>query len=293
MNFNPALAALSMPTIQQQKNAMDHSEAMYQRNELFHQEIPLAGVVGCNMKIMGENVAMTYLKQVNYDVAQGCLDLWRNSTKHYENIITDGRHTVSFGFYVDDSLTGGGRIWCTQTFGTFDGNAEVEPHCALFGSTEAPATPPNPTPTLAPTPMSTSTPTPTAISSFIASPTATYTQARADLSVQRGYEFLTKPFGYQEKSYWVLPAGGHIATDITCFNGKTVRIRVKAQGSSTCAKVTFDDKDLGSYKVPSGETVLIYKEIPTCNGAKRLRIDNLGDAKLEIRRAAVAPVPSG
>jgi len=108
------LPPLQMGTKAMLANAIQHSKAMYSRQNIYHQPVEQGVYVGsgsCNAMISGENVAMNFVSGANDDVASKCCEQWRKSPGHYQNIVANNLNVV-IGIYTSPD----GKVWCTQTF---------------------------------------------------------------------------------------------------------------------------------------------------------------------------------
>lgn len=93
-------------------NAIKHSKVMASRHNIFHQPIGQGVYVGsCRAMLTGENVAQNFMRQ-SADAAALCVEQWRTSPPHYENIVNRENLNMVVGIYID----GANKIWCTQIF---------------------------------------------------------------------------------------------------------------------------------------------------------------------------------
>lgn len=143
--------ALNLGTEAMLQNALDHSNRMQRRDNLFHQNIATTNL-GCKSVFLSENVAKNNLKiapnSQSADSAWICIEQFRNNPFHYKNMIAS---------HVSETVTGvfvfGGQIWCTQLFTvkTKFGSG----HCKQTGNSDNVSIKTNPIPSTSATPSST------------------------------------------------------------------------------------------------------------------------------------------
>lgn len=113
---NANRAPLGPGTVAMLDNAMAHSRTMSKSGGIFHQKLNKLSPI-CNVRIAGENVAQNH--EINMkpagkgtDPAKMCVEQFRTSPPHYENLIESSFTNTVMGVLVGSD----GYIWCTQTF---------------------------------------------------------------------------------------------------------------------------------------------------------------------------------
>jgi len=259
---------LGMPTKAQEENAIQHSRDMMNRGSLFHQTLPMASVVGCNMWITGENIAMTWKSIIgNNDYATACMELWRNSPPHYENILNPMPDTVAYGYAVNAN----GQIWCTQTFGTYIATPMKGGSCSIV-------TNPSPT-TRAPTSRPPTRPPP--------NPRSPRQPTPAQPIWRYGYQFNEKRSGYRLRNGWVVPHGD-IGTHLWGYNSIRIRVRVGCLKGPCKAKVSMNGKSRGVFKLSKKKSRVLLKRIPKNNWKNHVRVTNMGKNPIVVYRVVLA-----
>lgn len=116
-----ALQPLKMGTERMFDIAMKHSMRMHKKaarrrsrgkTVTYHQN-PRRIDLGCNSWFSGENVAYVARKKAK-DAAGLCLERFRKSPLHRNNLLSNVHRYVVLGVYVDSK----GFVWCTQIFST-------------------------------------------------------------------------------------------------------------------------------------------------------------------------------
>lgn len=116
------------------QNAVKHSTYMLNTGDFNHQELSsVTTEIGCNIFCGAENIA--YFSGQQSDPAKVCVDMWRNSPGHLQNILTDRNQLTVVGI----AGYSGGRTYCTQTFGSadlsqLDALGSRSPQCLPSGS---------------------------------------------------------------------------------------------------------------------------------------------------------------
>ncbi len=146
------VAPIAMGSMGMLNNAEDYSRTLDRMKGLKHQDIGSIKLP-CGMRVFGENIAYNFDSK---NPAWYCMNQWKKSPGHYENIVRARFASVVTGVYVADN----GRVSCTQIF------APSEPEGGERGCTAAPTnfprgSAPRKTPKPAPSTTSTATATPT------------------------------------------------------------------------------------------------------------------------------------
>jgi len=255
---------LGMPTMSQEANAMKHSRDMMNVGGMFHQALPMSQEVGCNMWLTGENIAMTPTSIIGgKDPATACMELWRNSASHYQNMKSTSADTVAYGY-----ASSNGKIWCTQTFGTFIGTPGKGGGCAIMGRGSSSPRRPKKKPSHKPKRKPKSKPT------------------RSTPNSRLGYQFTIKKRGYRLKSAWVLPAGS-IMTSLWAYDARKLRITVSGMKGMSKVRVYLNGKSKGGFSLFKGRTKSYVKKIPSTRRKCVVRIENTGKNPVIVRRAAL------
>lgn len=108
------LAPYDMGSTAQLENAMAHTSAMNKAGSLFHQNIHRVSL-GCESLFSGENVSMNHLiydSKYGSDPARLCVEQFRKSSQHYQNLVSSFHRQFVMGVVVASD----NYIWCCQTF---------------------------------------------------------------------------------------------------------------------------------------------------------------------------------
>ncbi len=118
------VAPLAMGSMGMLDNAEGYSRTLDRMKGLKHQDIGSIKLP-CGMRVFGENIAYNF---VSKNPAWYCMNQWKKSSGHYQNIVGARFASVVTGVYV----AGNGRVSCTQIF------APTKPEGGERGCTAAP-----------------------------------------------------------------------------------------------------------------------------------------------------------
>ena len=102
------VAPLAMGSVGMLDNAVSYSRQLNAKKRLKHQNIG-AIKLPCGMKVASENIAYNFAEE---NPAWKCMNQWKKSTGHYNNIVRERIASVVTGVFI----SGEGRVSCTQIF---------------------------------------------------------------------------------------------------------------------------------------------------------------------------------